>query len=102
MAVFEAPNHILPRPDGRTWDGIEYHDPATGKGAVYLFKPAGEAATQSIRLRGLDAATTYRLTFADASNPPVTKPGAELTTTGLPVTLPAGEVSELVFFEAAR
>ena len=28
--------HILPRPDGRNWDGIEYYDPAAGKGVVYL------------------------------------------------------------------
>jgi hypothetical protein len=94
--------HILPRPDGRSWDGIEYWDPATGKGVVYLFKPAAEAATQAIRLRGLSAGATYRLAFADASNPAVSRTGAELMAAGLPVTLPAGEVSELVFLEAAR
>jgi hypothetical protein len=69
---------------------------------VYLFKPTGEAATQAIRLRGLDAATGYRLTFADGSNPAATAPGAELLAGGVPVTLPAGEVSELVFVEVAR
>ena len=35
--------HILPRPDGRKWDGIEYYDPAAGKGVVYLFKPSPRA-----------------------------------------------------------
>jgi hypothetical protein len=94
--------HILPRPDGHRWDGIEYWDPAAGRGVVYLFKPTGEAATQAIRLRGLDAATGYRLTFADGSNPAATAPGAELLAGGVPVTLPAGEVSELVFVEVAR
>jgi alpha-galactosidase len=94
--------HLFPRPDERNWDGIEYYDPAAGMGVAYLFKPTGEAATQVVRLRGLKAGKTYRLTFADSSNPGTSKTGAELATAGLPVTLPAGEVSELLFFEAAR
>jgi hypothetical protein len=94
--------HVLPRPDGHTWDGIQYWDPDASQGVVYLFKPAGEEATQAVRLHGLEAATAYRLTFADGSNPTVTKTGTELLGAGLSVTLPAGEVSELVFIEAAR
>lgn len=91
--------HIFPRPDGRNWDGIEYYDPAAAKGVVYLFKPAATADTQVVRLKGLDARATYRLSSADGTTLPAVKTGAELMTGGLPVTLPAGEVSELVFFE---
>jgi alpha-galactosidase len=94
--------HILPRPDGRNWDGIEYHDQAAGKGVIYLFKPGGEGMTQFVRLKGLNARETYRLTFVDGSNPSSVKTGAELVTEGLPVTLGAGELSELVFFETER
>ena len=98
--------HILPRPDGRYWDGIEYCDPAAGKGVVYLFKPAGDAMTdvitQVIRFKGLDAKQTYRLTFEDGTNPPAVKSGAELMERGLRVTLEDPEASELVFFEVAR
>ncbi len=42
--------HIFPRPDGRVWDGIEYYDPATGKGVVYIFKPDSPNDTQTITL----------------------------------------------------
>ncbi len=94
--------HILPRPDGRNWDGIEYYDPTRGTGAVYLFKPAAEPATQTIRFKGLDARQSYRLTFEDGSHPPAVASAAELMDQGLPVTLPGAEVSELIFFEVAR
>jgi hypothetical protein len=98
--------HILPRPDGRYWDGIEYHDPAAGQGVVYLFKPASDAMTdvitQVIRFKGLDAKRTYRLTFEDGANPPAVKSGAELMDKGLRVTLEDREASELVFFEIDR
>jgi hypothetical protein len=94
--------HILPRPDGRNWDGLEYYDRATGKGVIYMFKPAGGAATQAIRFKGLEATERYRVTFEDGTQPPVIRAGAELIDQGLPVTLAGEEVSELVFFEVAR
>ena len=94
--------HILPRPDGRNWDGMEYYDPTRGTGAVYLFKPAAEPATQTIRFKGLDARQSYRLTFEDSSHRPAVVSAAELMDQGLPVTLSGAEVSELIFFEVAR
>jgi hypothetical protein len=94
--------HILPRPDGRNWDGLEYYDPAAGKGVVYLFKPSGAAAAQQIRFKGLDAKQTYRVCFEDASAPPSVQSGGALMEPGLPVKLTGDEVSELIFFEAAR
>ncbi len=94
--------HILPRPDGQRWDGIEYYDPASARGVVFLFKPGGDASVQSIRLRGLDPAARYDIIFADGSNAPVSLTGAALLGNGIAVTLPAGEVSELIFHERAQ
>ena len=94
--------HILPRPDGRTWDGIQYYDPAAGKGVVYLFKPSPEPATESIRFKGLDAKAMYRVSFEDGTQPPSVKSAAELMDPGLTVTLQGEEASELIFFEAVR
>ena len=90
--------HILPRPDGKNWDGIQYHDPATGKGVVYLFKPSPVADTITIKLRGVDPARHYRVSFEDGSNPAVEKTGAELAK-GLEITLKGAPVSELVWIE---
>ncbi len=94
--------HILPRPDGRNRDGMEYYDPAAGKGVVFLFQPSGETVAEAIRLKGLDARQTYRVRFEDGTQPACEKSGAELMGKGLKVTLEGAEVSELVFFEVAR
>jgi hypothetical protein len=91
--------HIFPRPDDRGWDGIEYYDPATGKGVVFLFKPDSPNDTQAVKLKGLEADQTYRLTFEDGSNSPQDKSGTELLGTGIDVTLKGKFVSELMFFE---
>jgi len=90
--------HIFPRPDDKHWDGIEYYDPATGKGVVYIFKPAEGTNTMKIRLRGVDPESIYRLTFEDGTNPASCKTGAELSS-GINVTLKGKLVSELMFFE---
>ena len=94
--------HILPRPSDRGWDGIEYYDPATRRGAVFLFRPAAGVSTQTILLKGLDPAQVYRLTFEDGTNPPVTRTGEELLREGHTVTLRDDEPSELMFLEPAQ
>jgi len=91
--------HILPRPDGKHWDGIQYYDPTTGKGVVYLFKPAAGTDAMTIKLRGVAPDKTYRLTFEDGTNPTVEKTGRELAN-GIEVALKGEPVSELVFLEA--
>jgi hypothetical protein len=91
--------HILPRPDGKNWDGIQYHDPAAGKGVIYLFKPSAVADTITIKLRGVDPAKRYRVSYEDGTNPAVEKTGAELMA-GIDVTLKGALVSEMVFIEA--
>ncbi|MCR4412288.1 MAG: alpha-galactosidase, partial [Thermoguttaceae bacterium] len=91
--------HVLPRPDGRRWDGIEYYDPAAGKGVVYVFKPAPEPASETIRLKKLDPSRRYRVWFEDGSHPTTIRTGSELMDPGLRMTLPGPEASELVFFE---
>jgi hypothetical protein len=90
--------HILPRPDGKNWDGIQYFDPTTRKGVVYLFKPSPVADTIAIKLRGPAPAKRYRVSFEDGSNPAAEKTGAELVK-GLEVTLKGAPVSELVWIE---
>ena len=94
--------HVFPRPDGRNWDGVEYYDPAAGKGVVYLFQPSGKTTTEAIRFRGLDPHRMYRVDFEDGTHPSSVKSAAELMDRGLPVKLKGEEVSELIFFEVVR
>jgi hypothetical protein len=91
--------HVLPRPDGKRWEAIQYYDPAAGKGVLYVFRPDSPDQSQTIRLRGLDAAAAYRISFEDASNPPVSTAGSQLMTDGLRMSLGGTSVSELVWID---
>ncbi len=93
--------HVLPRPDGVNWDAIEYFDPGTGQGVVYVFKPGTGPDTHGIKLKGLEADRSYRLTFEDGSNPAVTLPGSTLMQDGFMMALRGLLVSELVWIERA-
>ena len=91
--------HILPRPDGKNWDGLEYVDPeAKGiLGAVMLWKPEGAERTKTVRLRGLEPDTEYRLSFTDRREQDCVLSGRELMETGLTVTITERVGSEIVF-----
>ena len=93
--------HILPRPDDRNWDGIQYYDPTNGKGVAYIFKPQSDQDRQTIRLKGLEAQHTYILDFEDGSNPSITLTGQQLMSTGFAMALPGIFVSELVWIRRA-
>ena len=93
--------HIFPRPDDRVWDGIEYFDPETQRGVVYVFKPRSAVETEHVKLKGLAADTRYALSFEDGTNPPRSAPGQELMSTGVSITLEGTNVSELMFIEKA-
>ena len=90
--------HILPRPDGKNWDGIQYFDPATQQGVIYLFKPSAVSDTIILKLRGVEPGRRYRVTFEDGSNPAAEKTG-EVLSKGFEVTLKGAPVSELVWIK---
>ncbi len=83
--------HILPRPDGKNYDGVMYADADSAneiKGLVFLFKPSENPGDVChITLQGLYADTTYQLTFEDRPEQNCVKTGAELMTDGLDVTI---------------
>ena len=83
--------HILPRPDGKNWDGVMYADADSQneiKGVIFVFKPdpaAGDSVT--FRLRGLYADKTYSLSFDDHPGLNLSATGAELMEKGVTVTI---------------
>jgi alpha-galactosidase len=97
--------HVSARPDGEHWDGVEYWDPARGKGVVFAFRGSiPDEADHRFVLAGLDPAKSYRVHFQDGSAPDRQTGGSELMGSGLLVRLPVALSSELVFLseEAAR
>ena len=91
--------HIFPRPDDKVWDGIEYFDPTSGKGAVYVFRPNSPVEIQAVSLKGLAAKTTYWLWSEDGSVSLLQRTGDELMHKGFEVRLVAPYTSDIIFIQ---
>jgi len=98
--------HILPRPDGIHWDGLEYIDADSEnviKGLVMLWKPTDtEGPQKTVKLRGLESETVYQLTFEDRPQQNCRKTGAELMENGLTVTIEGESGSEMIWISEAN
>ena len=70
--------HILPRPDDKVWDGFEYFDPVSKKGAIYIFRPNNPQSRQVVKLKGLEPKTSYCLSCEDGSIQPQRASGEDL------------------------
>ena len=93
--------HVLPRPDDKAWDGIEYFDPAARKGAVYIFRPGNPDSRQVVRLKGLVPKAKYWLWCEDGSIQPHQASGEDLQQAGLAITLPQPYSSDIIFLQDA-
>lgn len=93
--------HIFPRPDNHSRDGIQYYDPVTGKGVVYIFQPQEQAAAP-VKLKGIKPNERYIISFEDNSNPPAELTGAELMQKGIMVELKGALSSELMFINLVQ
>ena len=92
--------HVGPRADGKGWDGLEYFDARTGRGVLYAFHgSAALPAAFTFLLKGLNAATRYRLHFRDGSSPDRRVGGSDLMHNGVTVALPLPDSSELIVIE---
>jgi hypothetical protein len=94
-------HHILPRPDGKRWDGIFYWGPKLKKGVVFIFRPQSDEGRQIIRLKGLDAKAKYWLWCEDGSITTQLTGGDELMQKGLSVNLPTTFSSDIIFIQDA-
>jgi alpha-galactosidase len=92
--------HISARPDGIHWDGIEYWDSARRTGVVYAFRGSDTTEPRhTFLLGGLNAASTYKLSFEDKTKSDMNISGAQLMQVGLEVNLQHPLSSELIFIE---
>ena len=95
--------HVGSRPDGHGWDGMEYFDGQRGIGVLYAFHgDDAEPGSHTFRLKGLRAADRYALHFRDGTSPDRTASGDALMRTGVTVSLPLANSSELVVVERIR
>jgi alpha-galactosidase len=98
--ILQAGNvyHILPQPDGIHWDGMQYYDPSTGRGVLFLFRPDSPDTAQVIFARGLEAAAAYRVAFEDSPETALHS-GTELMREGLRIGLPERFTSAIVYVD---
>ena len=93
--------HILPKPDGKNWDGFEFFHPGLQAGSVFLFKPSASAvdgSSKQIVLKGLRHFDSYKLTFQSRTTQSTIMRGADLMQVGLNVTgLDGDHASELIW-----
>src|SRR5262249_18578613 len=90
--------HISERPDGTHRDALEYFDAQRRRGVVYVFRGSSkEEPRHTLRLEGLRPDARYHLRFHDHSAPDRAATGRQLLESGLTITLPLPNSSELVF-----
>ncbi len=89
--------HITDRPDGVRWDGMEYADPQAGKGVLFAFRGTTQEEKQIFKLRGLDPAARYEVSFEDSKAERFIDTGANLMRNGILLRLAAPQSSELVY-----
>jgi hypothetical protein len=97
--------HILPKPDGINWDGLQFFHRELNKGSVFVFKPASVNTTVppvpdelTIRLKGLNLTAQYRLSFQDRPAQNSVQTGAALMSKGLHIAGLSGSfASEIVW-----
>ncbi len=89
--------HVSPRPDGVHWDGIEYMNPQTGQGAMYVFRgSAPDEPEHTFNLRGLNPRARYKIDFHDRSSAASTATGAALMQAGIVLQLTQPNTSEIL------
>ncbi len=93
--------HILPRPDGVNWDGMQYADKDSKnqiKGCVFIFKPTDqEGDTKNIKLRGLYEDREYIITSEDERFSPQTISGKSLMESGFDMTITEDMGSDILW-----
>lgn len=91
--------HILPRADGVNWDGVQYFDPNTGKGAALAFKPNPDGTvedTVNLKFGGVDPDKYYYVWSEEGYIPFKTYKGSELNA-GIDLTIEGSYGAEIIY-----
>lgn len=78
--------HILPMPTGYSLDGMMFYNNEIEEGSVFVFRDKGGETAKTVKLRGLEENTTYKLSFEDRTQLNCEKKGYELMESGIYVS----------------
>ena len=91
--------HVSERPDGVHWDGMEYFDPAAGRGVLFAFRGSLQGDDSHVfPMRGLRRQQLYQVMFQDHSSRDYEASGDAILRNGITVKEGQPHSSELVFF----
>lgn len=96
--------HILPMPDGKNWDGMQFYNEDIEKGSVFLFRDKNigstDGSSKNIKLQGLEENAIYTLTFQDRTAQNTINTGAFFMNEGITVTgMTSVYDSEIIWIE---
>ena len=94
-------HRILPRPDGKRWDGMFHWNSGLRKGTLFVFRPDSQESAQTVRLKGLDAGRRYWLWCEDGSIEPGVRDGRSLMQKGLAIQLPGRYTCDIIYVQDA-
>jgi len=94
-------HHILPRPDGKRWDGMFHWNARLQRGTLFMFRPDSQETTHTVRLKGLDGGRRYWLWCEDGSIEPGERAGETLMGKGLEIQLPGRYTSDIIYVQDA-
>jgi hypothetical protein len=92
-------HHVLPRPDGKNWDGLFYWSPSLKRGTLYIFRPAAPEDRKTVKLKGLHRANHYNVWSQDGSVKRARMIGGSLMSQGLCIRLDKRYASDLVYVQ---
>jgi hypothetical protein len=92
-------HHVLPRPDGKRWDGLFYWGPRLKKGVLFIFRPQSDQARHLVTLKGLEPKQDYWVWSEDGAVAMGLRSGDDLMQNGLDISLPTPFSSDLVFVQ---
>lgn len=82
----------------RDWEGLQFHDPQSDNAVVFAFNKTKGNPQHRFVLYGLQAETTYRVSFEDRKEVLLVL-GRQLMNSGISLELPLAETSEIIYVQ---
>lgn len=94
-------HHVLPRPDGKHWDGMFFWSEKLRKGTLFVFRPDSMDDSEVVKLAGLDPSKKYLVWSEDESTGFFVQDGKALMEKGIHIDLLARYTSDLIHLQDA-
>lgn len=95
-------HHVLPRPDGKNWDGMFFWSDPLKRGTLFVFRPDSPESRRSVKLKSLTNDKHYWVWSEDGSVSLSQRLGSELMRDGVSAQLTNRFTCDLVFVRDAK